>query len=84
MNMVNDVSALRNIVNFINTIVIEAVEHGGDSGGPYFTNEKDLVASLRSFIDYICNENKELTKQFPLEVVYDNSGFIPQIAIVVN
>lgn len=76
--------SLRKVINVINGIIIEAVEHGGDSGGPYFSNEKDLVKCLRSFIDDICDENQELIEQFPLVIIYDISGHIPQIAILVK
>lgn len=34
----------------INKIIAEAIEHGGDSGGAYFSNKDGLVAEMRFFL----------------------------------
>lgn len=37
------------MMKHINEIIEEAVFHGGDSGGPYFSNMDDLVSKMRDF-----------------------------------
>lgn len=37
-------------INFINNIIIQAIIHGGDSGGPYCCNEKKLYNSIKQLI----------------------------------
>lgn len=37
-------------INFINNIIIQAIIHGGDSGGPYCCNEKELYNSIKQLI----------------------------------
>lgn len=37
-------------INFINNIIIQAIIHGGDSGGPYYCNEKELYNSIKQLI----------------------------------
>lgn len=34
------------LVQLVNDIVKEAIRHGGDSGGAYFTNHKKLFSAL--------------------------------------
>ena len=35
---------------FLNDIIFEAVTHGGDSGGPYFSNQEDLEKTINNFL----------------------------------
>lgn len=37
------------MMKYINEIIEEAVFHGGDIGGPYFTNMDDLLSKMRKF-----------------------------------
>ncbi len=57
---------LRKEIEIINKIIIEATKHGGDAGGSYDSNEKNLVASIISWLelkgianDYDVRENTE-------------------------
>ncbi|MEE3324382.1 MAG: hypothetical protein VZR33_03530 [Methanosphaera sp.] len=37
-------------INFINNIIIQAIIHGGDAGGPYCCNEEELYNSIKQLI----------------------------------
>lgn len=37
------------MMEYINEIIEEAVSHGGDEGGAYFTNMDNLVSKMRDF-----------------------------------
>ncbi len=37
-------------IKLINMIIEEAVFHGGDRGGAYFSNEKDLVKCMEEYL----------------------------------
>lgn len=37
-------------IKLINMIIEEAVFHGGDRGGAYFSNEKDLVKCMEKYL----------------------------------
>lgn len=37
------------MMDYINKIIEEAVIHGGDTGGAYFTNMDNLVSKMRGF-----------------------------------
>lgn len=37
------------MISYINEIIEGAVFHGGDSGGPYFSNMDDLLSKMRDF-----------------------------------
>ena len=37
-------------INFINNIIIQAIIHGGDDGGPYCCNKKELYNSIKQLI----------------------------------
>lgn len=43
-----------------NNIVSEAIEHGGDYGGPYYINQKNLENSINIFLKWL-GLNKYLT-----------------------
>lgn len=38
-------------IKLINKIIFEAIKHGGDSGGPYFTNEDGLISAINKLLD---------------------------------
>ena len=37
------------LVEYVNRIIREAIKHGGDLGGPYFSNEEGLVEEMLKF-----------------------------------
>lgn len=43
--MLNDV-----LIGEINSLIEEAIVHGGDSGGAYFNNEEDLIKAMKRFL----------------------------------
>ena len=54
------------LTDYINKIIREAIDHGGDLGGPYFSNGEDLHNAMRSLKtwlslkDYIiCGDKKD-------------------------
>lgn len=42
----------------INDLIVEAVKHGGDAGGPYFSNQNDLIVSIENLL-YCLNIHKD-------------------------
>lgn len=58
------------LIIHINEIVIEAIIHGGDAGGPYGSNEEGLTKSLDDLIDLL-----KLSKECEVSVESGN----PQI-----
>ena len=69
-------------IEIYNSTIIDAVDHGGDPGGPYFCNEDGLKESIGMMIAKITECNEELTKTYPLAIVYDENGHIPMIAVL--
>ena len=37
-------------IKLINKIIFEAIKHGGDYGGPYFTNEDGLLSAINNLL----------------------------------
>lgn len=46
-------------IDIINTIIAEAVVHGADAGGSYDQNEKHLMESINTWLEF-----KGLTKKY--------------------
>lgn len=44
-----ETSDIRNI-ELINRIITEAIDHGGDPGGPYFSNPENLRSVINDFL----------------------------------
>ena len=44
-----EISDIRNI-ELINRLITEAINHGGDPGGPYFSNPEDLRSVINDFL----------------------------------
>lgn len=62
-------------IRILNNIIFQAIIHGGDSGGPYQTNEKALMASINSWLCF-----KGLTEEYGIaKVDLDGYSSIPQI-----
>ena len=38
------------VIEWVNKIIHEAIEHGGDSGGAYFSNKECLVNTMKHFL----------------------------------
>lgn len=53
-------------IELINEIVAQAVIHGGDSGGPYYTNSSVLYKTLRNWLIEECliDEFKIVQKEY--------------------
>ena len=75
---------LLNFIKVYNSTIIDAVDHGGDSGGPYFCNEDGLKESIGMIIAQIEANNKELIEKYPLTMAYDVTGHIPLIVVLVK
>lgn len=43
----------RKTIKYLNKVLTEAIYHGGDDGGAYFSNEKALLESLNKLLDYL-------------------------------
>ena len=71
-------------VKVYNDTIIEAVDHGGDPGGPYFCNKDGLKKSITAVIAKIEVNNVELIKNYPLGVIYDITGNIPLLGVLVE
>ena len=37
----------------VNALIIEAIDHGGDAGGPYFVNGSKLYAAMAMYRDKV-------------------------------
>ena len=48
--MKNKETTINEEIEALNRILNAAVEHGGDSGGPYFCNEEDLKKSIMGYL----------------------------------
>lgn len=56
--MTNEVDKARAAVTIINKLIVGAVNHGGDSGGPYFSNYEilfDVVSDAAKMITALTN-----------------------------
>ena len=60
-------------LRLLNKIILEAIAHGGDSWGPYLTNEKDLIQAMKDYIKY---KNKQ--DIWNVEIV-EVDGYLPKI-----
>ena len=60
-------------LRLLNKIILEAIVHGGDSGGPYLTNEKDLIQAMKDYIKY---KNKQDIWD---EEVVEVDGYLPKV-----
>ena len=68
-------------IKLINKIIFEAIKHGGDSGGPYFTNEDNLISSINKLLDIECIADKYEVQEFTMK---DNDGIWPGIHQIVE
>lgn len=40
------------LIERVNKIITEAIEHGGDSGGAYFSNRDGLIHEMKRFLNW--------------------------------
>ncbi len=40
-------------IKYLNKVVTEAIYHGGDGGGAYFSNEEALLESLNELLEHL-------------------------------
>lgn len=69
-------------IKLINKIIFEAIIHGGDSGGPYFTNEDDLISAINKLLDVECMMDKYEIREVDIED--DWGGTYPNIHQIVK
>ena len=43
----------RQTIKYLNRALKEAIYHGGDGGGPYCTNEENLIESLNVLLEHL-------------------------------
>lgn len=43
----------KELVAMLNNVIEEAIMHGGDSGGPYYSNNKNLMESVRNILTFL-------------------------------
>lgn len=40
-------------IEALNNLLRQAIDHGGDSGGPYFSNKDKTILALKQFLTYV-------------------------------
>lgn len=62
-------------IELVNELIVQSIKHGGDSGGPYFTNEKELISAINAWLEF-----KENANGYQIAVKVEH-GF-PQIRVI--
>ena len=60
------------IINKLNIIIQNAIDHGGDDGGPYFSCADDLYNSITSLLE-------DIDKEHQLQVTWEDNLDYPII-----
>ena len=60
------------IIYKLNKVIENAIDHGGDDGGPYFSCPDDLYNSIISLLE-------DIDKEHQLEVTWENNLSYPII-----
>ena len=68
----NSYKSKREIIKCLNKVLVEAIYHGGDGGGAYFTNEDALLKSLKELLE--CLNLTDVCK-----IYEDENNFMPQL-----
>ena len=68
--MKNKETTINEEIETLNKILEAAVEHGGDSGGPYFCNEEDLEKSIMRYL---------IARRLDDEYIITDSSHYPKI-----
>ena len=66
------------IINRINSLLDNAVAHGGDAGGPYYSNSKALMQALYNLLKALGLENDVVVGQV-LQEACAEKGYISDI-----
>ena len=69
-------------IKLINKIIFEAIKHGGDSGGPYLTNEDGLVSKINNLLYVECMTDEYEVREVDIED--DWCGTYPNIHQIVE
>lgn len=54
-------------IKLVNKIIFEAIKHGGDIGGPYFTNEDGLISAINKLLDIECLADEYEIREIKME-----------------
>lgn len=57
-------------IALINKIIKEAMDHGGDQGGPYWSNQEDLKSAIKEWLIYKNLNNKYYVGKVKADYVY--------------
>ena len=67
-------------IEMINRIIVEAVMHGADSGGSYDSNEKNLIGTMKEWLEFKGLSNRYIVeKNAEVETRYRTIIIVPQI-----
>ena len=67
-------------IEMINRIIVEAVMHGADSGGSYDSNEKNLIGTMKEWLEFKGLSNRYIVeKNAEVETRYRTIMIVPQI-----
>ena len=58
-------------IKFINQIIYDAVKHGGDAGGPYYSDQYSLTKALTNWLEF-----KEYNKFYDVDMQDDYSRIV--------
>lgn len=65
------------LIEKLNSIISEAIAHGGDSGGAYFSNEEALIREMKQFLRwYGLHENYGIMNENGLLRFYNKSHIV--------
>ena len=67
-------------IEILNNLIYESVEHGGDSGGPYYSNTEDILKAINEYLKFFHLEDSCVikTKTEPNEdwISFDITPFV--------
>lgn len=69
-------------IKLINKIIFEAIKHGGDSGGPYFTNKDGLISAINNLLNVECMTDEYEVREVDIEDSW--GGTYPDIHQIVE
>lgn len=69
-------------IEMINKIIVEAVMHGADSGGSYDSNEKNLIGTMKDWLEFKGLSNRYgVEKNSEVVTRYRTTLIVPQIVL---
>ena len=67
-------------IEILNNLIYESVEHGGDSGGAYYSNTEDILKAINEYLKFFHLEDscviKTKTEPDEFEFSFDICPFI--------